>query len=199
MKQPAPKNIDRQKITAVRIAIQRKKLIAALVLVVIMAALWIKILGNKSRPAAVSAAAVAEANTVLAQTQNPKTEYIELPYVSQRHNAIIKDCFMPENFGQFKKQDSYAAQEEQLNITDTTGSQLNASVAAAARQLELSAIVNDKTPQVFIGDKLFEKGQSFRFIFRGQTYRFKVLDILEDRVELDCNGIIITKKIPQSF
>ena len=33
-------------------------------------------------------------------------------------------------------------------------------------------------------------------MFRGQVYNFKVVNILENKVELECNGAIITKKIP---
>jgi hypothetical protein len=75
--------------------------------------------------------------------------------------------------------------------------QLSGDLAAAAEELELTAIVNDKKPQAFIGDRLLEKNQSFRFVFRGQAYDFKVVNILENRVELECNGVIITKKIPE--
>ena len=44
-----------------------------------------------------------------------------------------------------------------------------------------------------------KRARGFRFAFGGQVYDFKVVNILEDRVELECNGVIITKKIPESF
>jgi hypothetical protein len=71
-------------------------------------------------------------------------------------------------------------------------------MTAAAEKLELIAIVNGKKPQVFIEDKLLEKGQSLKFVFGDKIYEFKVVNILEDKVELECNGIIVTKKIPES-
>ena len=65
--------------------------------------------------------------------------------------------------------------------------------------MELVAIVNEKKPQAYIGDKLLETGQSFDYTFHEKIYRFRVSKITADRVELDCNGIIITKIIPQPF
>jgi hypothetical protein len=81
-------------------------------------------------------------------------------------------------------------------MSDAAGQKAAGDSTTAAEQLELTAIVNGKKPQAFIGGTLLEKGQSFKFMFRGQAYIFKVVNILADRVELECNGVTITKKIP---
>jgi hypothetical protein len=199
MKQPVHTNIDRQKATAARNTAQRKKLIVALLLLAVMAVLWIRVFAGKNKPAAASASVAGASSQLLPQAQSQKKEYIELPYIPQRHNMLTNGLFTTKNFKRFKKQDSYAANNQQINLAETTDEKFDSPAAAAAASLRLIAIVNDKKPQAFIENRLFEKGQSFRFKFDGQVYRFKVTDILADRVELDCNGIIITKKIPQPF
>lgn len=199
MKQPVHTNIDRQKATAARNTAQRKKLIVALLLLVVMAVLWIRLLAGKNKPAAASASVAGASSQLLPQAQSQKMEYIELPYTPQRHNMLANDFFTTKNFKRFKKQDPYGKNNQQINLAETTDEKFDSPAAAAAASLRLIAIVNDKKPQAFIENRLFEKGQSFRFKFDGQVYRFKVTDILADRVELDCNGIIITKKIPQPF
>ena len=195
MKQPVSKNADRRKAAAARNAADRKKLIVALLLLGIMALLWIRFFARKSSPASASAGLVAEAS----YTQQPQSggiTYIELPYVPERHNAITGDLFSAANFKRFKKQGQQ--NDEQLNITSTTGKP-NSGAAAAAAALQLIAIVNDKKPQAFIESRLFEKGQSFRYRFGGQIYSFKIINILEDRIELECNGTIISKKISRTY
>jgi hypothetical protein len=194
MKLPANKT-DRQRTAITRNAVHRKKLIVAIVLFSIMAVLWVRVFVGKSKPAAVSAAPAIDKNKVLA-VQNEGVEYIQLPHIPERHDVIANDVFSAKNFSQFKKQDQYVTSTKQLDTRDATG---ESPAVSAAEALRLVAIVNDKTPQAFIENRLFEKGDSFRFMFNGQIYQFKILNILEDKVVLDCNGIIITKKIPQPF
>ncbi len=195
MKLPANKTVDRQKAAMTRSAVHRKKLIAAMVLMLIMAVLWIRLLAGKSKPVAISASLVVEPSRI-SSPQSGGVEYIELPHISGRHNSIASDLFSAGNLNQFNKQEQYTTNTEQFSQTSTKE---ESPVELAAAALKLDAIVNDKEPQAYIENRLFEKGQSFRFTFRGQIYRFKVLNILADRVDLDCNGIIITKIIPQSF
>ncbi|MFA5293208.1 MAG: hypothetical protein WC496_09265 [Phycisphaerae bacterium] len=199
MKPPVHKNIDRQKSATARNTAQRKKLIVALLLMAVMAVMWIRVFAGKNKPASASAAVSSVVNPLLPQAQSQKMEYIELPYIPQRHDIIANDFFTTKNFKKFKRQDQYTTNNRQVNLAETMDEKFDTPAAAAAASLRLIAIVNDKKPQAFIENRLFEKGQSFRFKFDGQVYRFRVTKILADRVELDCNGIIITKKIPQPF
>lgn len=194
MKQPATK-IERQRTAIIRNAVHRKKLIAAAVLLMIMTALWVRVFTGKSKPTAVTAAPAAEQSKI-STVQNESVEYVQLPHISDRHDAIMNDIFSSENFRWFNRQDQYSTDTKRFVTGSTIGDSPAASAAAA---LKLVAIVNDKKPQAFIENRLFEKGDNFRFMFNGQIYQFKILDILEDKVVFDCNGTIITKKIPQPF
>jgi hypothetical protein len=195
MKPPATKS-DRQRIATARNTAHRKKLIAAAILLAIMIAMWARVLSGKKRPVAVSAAPAAAQN-IAAAAQDEGVEYIQLPHITGRHDLIVNDVFSAENFRRFVKPGQYSANTGLYGTEDTAGTGSPAELAADA--LKLDAIVSGKNPQAFIENKLFGEGQSFRFMFNGQVYHFKVLKIFEDQIELDCNGTIITKKIPQPF
>jgi hypothetical protein len=199
MKQPVNKNIDRQKATAARNAIQRKKLIAAMILLTIMAVLWARMFIGKSKPASASASILVNPKVVSSPIPSGEVEYIKLPHIPQRHDAITNDFFSADNFSRFNRQEEVKA-DKQLNPSAATEKQFDSPAQAAAASLELIAIVTDsKKPQAYIGEWLLETGQSFDYTFHEKIYRFKVSKITADKVELDCNGIIITKRIPQPF
>jgi len=199
MKQPANKNTDRQKATAIRNATQRKKLIAAMILLAIMAVLWARTFIGKGKPAIASASILVNPKIVSSPIPSGEVEYIKLPHIPQRHDVITNDFFSASNFSRFNKQEE-VKEDKQLNPSETTERQFDSPAQAAAASLVLAAIVNDsKKPQAYIGDMLLEKGQSFDYTFHGQIYHFRVSNITADKVELDCNGIIITKIIPQPF
>jgi len=194
VKQTAQKSNVRQRAAAAKIAAQRKKLTVAFFLFFVMAVLWMRILVGKGGPK--TASAIPDINAVVAaKSAVLKVIYTELPVISQRHDVLANDFFTARDFKGFRKQGEFALDNE-VNMSGAGNLQLSDGLAAAAEELELIAIVNDKKPQAFIGDKLLEKGQSLQFVFRGQVYNFKVVNILENKVELECNGAIITKKIP---
>lgn len=187
---------DRQKAAAVRSAAQRKKLAIAILLLLVMAVLWMRVFAGKGGPNTASAIPDINAVNAIAEPAALKVVYIELPVIAQRHDILANDFFAAGDFKGFTRQGEAVLNSE----VDMSGADRKLSGdLAAAEELELIAIVNDKKPQAFIEDRLLEKGQSFRFVFHGQPYDFRVVNILEDRVELECNGIIVTKKIPESF
>ncbi len=194
MKQTSLKGAERQKaVTAARKASQQKKLVMVFGLFAVMAILWIKFFIGKDGPKTADAAS--DVNTI-SDSVTPAVQeavYIDLPVIAGRQDVLANDLFAARNFKGFRKQGESAMDSEA-----DANEQLSGDLAAAAEELELVAIVNGKNPQAFIEDKLLEKGQSFRFVFHNQVYNFKVVNILGDKVELECNGIIITKKIPEA-
>ncbi|MGB8227088.1 MAG: hypothetical protein WCE45_09555 [Sedimentisphaerales bacterium] len=197
MKQTAPKSNDRHRAAIAQIARRRKKLLIVFLLFFVMAVLWVRVLVSKNRPQQALAISAGNAADAAAGSTEPEIVYVELPVIADRHNVLACDFFAAGDFKGFRKQGEYASNSG----TDTSvmsSKQLSDGMAAAAEKLELIAIVNGKKPQVFIEDKLLEKGQSLKFVFGDQIYEFKVVNILGDRVELECNGIIVTKKIPES-
>lgn len=199
MKQAVHKSDDRQRAAAAKGTAHRRKLMVAVVLFLVMAGLWTKVFMEKGKPKTASASVdMSQLNTVVVEPAELKVVYTELPVVSQRHNVLGSDFFSVDNLSKFKKlNDSSEAGE--ADLTEVRDGQGSEGLEAAAKEMELLAIVNDRKPQVFIEDKLLEEGQSFKFESYGKIYEFKVLSIMENGVVLECNGITITKKIPESF
>ena len=196
MRQAPQKTVDRKKAAAAKNALQRKKLAIAVVLLAVMAVLWIKFFAGKGKPreslAIVSADAPAAGSVAPA---GEKVVFVEPPFIQGRHDILANDFFDAKLFKEFGAQDSAIGSEMDVSKRDMQNA---GGPAAAVEAMELVAIVNDKKPQAFIEDKLLEEGQSFRFIFHDQSYEFKIVKIYDSKVELECNGAIITKKIPES-
>lgn len=195
---PIPqKTVDRKRAVAVKNSAQRKKLIAALVLLAVMGFLWIRLFTGKGKPEAALAvvATNVSAASASASSVGDSVVFVDLPVVPERHNVLANDFFDAKLFKEFSTGDSGAAGEKNDPGSD---SQNMSAAAAAVDAMELVAIVNDKKPQAFIEDKLLEEGQSFRFVFHDQNYEFKVVKIHNSKVELECNGAIIIKSIPES-
>lgn len=190
---PVPqKNVDRKRAAVAKNSAQRKKLIFAMALLVVMGILWIRLFTGKGKPQSASAVAPTAVSAAVSQTEN-NVVFVDLPVVPERHNVLANDFFDAKLFKAFGSGDSSSA------ITESKGDSQNTGAAeAAVNAMELVAIVNDKKPQAFIEDKLLEEGQSFRFIFHEQDYEFKVVKIHSSKVELECNGAVIIKRIPES-
>jgi hypothetical protein len=196
VKQTAQKSSNGRRAAAARSAAGRKKFAVALLLFFVMAVLWVRAFVGRGGPK--TASAIGDINAVETADESAalKVIYTELPVDACRRDVLANDFFTARDFKEFGKQGE-SAQDSEVSMSGAENPQLSGDLAAAVEELELIAIVNDKKPQAFIGDKLLEKGQSLRFVFRDQAYDFKVVNILEDRVELECNGVIITKKIPE--
>jgi hypothetical protein len=193
---PVPqKTVDRKRAVVAKNSAQRKKLIIAIALLAVMGVLWLRLFAGKGKPQAASAVVPTDVSAAASASQvGNNVVFTDLPVVPERHNVLANDFFDAKLFKEFGMVDSGAAGE----IIKPGSDSQDMSAAAAVDAMELVAIVNDKKPQAFIEDKLLEEGQSFKFVFHDQNYEFKVVKIHSSKVELECNGAIITKRIPES-
>ncbi|MDD5134195.1 MAG: hypothetical protein PHP01_02135 [Phycisphaerae bacterium] len=191
MRQTPQKTVDRKRAASANIALQRKKLVVALVLLAVMGVLWLRVFVGKSTP---QAATAVNSDLVKAVLSPSKTVFVELPFLPQRHNVLANDFFDARSFKEFG-----VDMGGSVEMPSKSDSQNSGGASAAVEAMELIAIVNDKKPQAFMEDKLLEEGRSFKFVFHDESYVFKVVKIYENKVELECNGIIVTKKIPESL
>lgn len=197
MRQAPQKTVDRKRAVVAKNSAQRKKLIIALVLLAVMGVLWIRLFAGKGKPQAALAVVPTDISVAAsASLAGNNVVFVDLPVVPERHNVLANDFFDAKLFKEFGSQDSGIGGEMSVSNRDMQNA---GGTAAAVEAMELVAIVNGKKPQAFIEDKLLEDGQSFRFIFHDQSYEFKVVKIHSSKVELECNGVIITKKIPESL
>ena len=189
-------NTLRQRAKATEQKAKQKKLVFAVCLLALMGVLWVRVFAKKKPANAVASTAYSYQQTVEVKTGG--ITYRHLPYVAGRHDAMVRDMFSSRDWKGFTRpgqSDDYASTELGYGVND---SGIAAEIVAAAKDLELIAIVTDNGYQAFIENHLLSKGQSFNFKFNGQKYKFVVINIHEDRVELNCKGVTVTKKMPQS-
>jgi hypothetical protein len=193
---PVPqKTVDRKRAVVAKNSAQRKKLIIAIALLAVMGVLWLRLFAGKGKPQAASAVVPTDVSAAASASQvGNNVVFTDLPVVPERHNVLANDFFDAKLFKEFGTGDLGAAGE----IIESNRDSRDTAAGAAVDAMELVAIVNDKKPQAFIEDKLLEEGQSFRFVFHDQNYEFKVVKIHSSKVELECNGAIIIKGIPES-
>lgn len=172
---------------------QRKKIIIAVCLVAVMAVLWVKLLMKKHSSAVAETGQVAGSSQPVTQA-GPSIVYCELPVISGRQDVLARDIFASNGWKGFRRPGEKNAYGHIRTETTDHGS---ADIAAAAKALELAAIVTGNKYQAFIGNKLVVKGQKFDFLFQGKKYVFKVVDINDERVELKCSGLVVVKKMIQ--
>lgn len=198
MKQIVNKSNERQRAETVKSTAHHKKLVIAFLLFLVMAGLWIKVFMGKGKPKTASAVVNTSLPNAAAESAELKVVYTELPVISQRHDVLGNEFFSAGKLSEFKKRGELIGVSE-VDLTEVPDGQGSDGLETAAKEMELLAIVNSKKPQVFIEDKLLEEGQSFKFESYGKVYEFKVVSIMENGVALECNGITVTKKIPEPF
>lgn len=183
------KNVIAGKMTA-----EKKKAAIALALILVMAALWIKNIVKKDSIQDAQALAMAQQ-----QSDVPKEvsfSYVLLPKIEGRHDALTKDIFVPNKWKGFRREGDMG--NDWTAQTLVGGDEGSSGIERVVKEMELGAIVTGTERRAFIEGKMLGVGQEFTFNYKRQAYEFKIIEIYDNKVELQCNGAIVVKKIRQS-
>lgn len=191
----AEDNPNVQKTRVGKMTAEKKKAVIALALILIMASLWVKNIMKKS--------SIRDAQALLMSQQNaeipkePKFSYAQLPQSQGRHDVLTRNVFVPNRWKGFRREgdmgnDYWTAQA----LGKGEGDGLN-SIERVVKEMSLGAIVLGVEPRAFIEGEMVSVGEKFTFKYSHQSYEFKVLEIYDDKVELECDGTIVAKKIKQ--
>jgi len=175
-----------------------KKKVLAVCLLVIMAVLWVRVFAGKKSPGTVVAGSAAMGYSALVQADSGEMAYKDLPFIQGRHDVLAKNIFASKSWRGFKSSShtgGYGSAE--IGIDNNADSEQALQIASAVKDIELVAIVSGQQYQAFMEDKLLAKGDSFNYEFQGKTHKFTVVDIYKNKVELECNGVVVFKKMPQ--
>ena len=191
----AEDNPNVQKTGAGKMTAEKKKAVIALALILIMASLWVKNVMKKNSIRDAQALLMAQQNTEV--PKEPKFSYARLPQIQGRHDVLTRNVFVLNRWKGFRREgdlgnDYWTAQA----LTNGQGQGLN-SIERVVKEMSLGAIVLGAEPRAFIEGKMVSAGQKFTFKYNHQPYEFKVLKIYNDKVELECEGTIVVKKIKQ--
>ena len=175
---------------------EKKKVVLALSLIVLMLVMWIRVL-TKTSPKTTEAGIIAE----LIEKQNQiepeiKVSFVELPQVEGRNDLITRDFFDSNGWQTFVGGDgSKSVGVEDINIVSKDNDQ--EVIRKVAENLKLEAIVSSKDPLAFINDKVMRAGDKL-FVSDGiDTYECEVVEIKENTVLMKCRESQITLKMTQ--
>lgn len=166
-------------------AAQKKKSAVAVILIVVMAFMWFKVLKSES-PKSTRADVLSSAAGSQAQQSSSelKVSFVKLPFVPGRHDVLSRDFFRmdPAMFGS----------AEQVNFLPSSGGD---NVKRIAEMLRLDAIVTGAEPEAFINDKLLKVGEIIIVPDGVKKYECEVTAIEENLVVVKVEGTEVELKL----
>lgn len=181
----------------------RKKIILAAGLIMVMFLMWGKVLlRKKDGSASVELMLAASQNMNLQQDRGRKISYIKLPLIEGRNDVLKTDFFNPGEWEGFELVDKTEDWSKQSNVT-VKGAGSNdfkkENIYRVAKKLQLEAIVMGENPEAFISDKLVSTGDVLKIRHNAGIYEFRVTKIGKSKVELICEDMIFTMQMAQSI
>lgn len=173
------------------LAIDGKKTIVAVGLVVIMAFMWIRVLtGNRPSSAAADAVPIAAVGPKTPR----KPQFVELPELPGRNDSIFRNFFVVQDRTLFQSAPAASTGTEVRTSSANNGQEV---VHRAAGKLKLEAVLWSDNPQAFVNDQLLRVGDQFTVKEGAVSLVFEVVRIYEDSVLLACNDTQLTLKMAQ--
>lgn len=188
-----PSNVAGSSVFA-KLAAEKKKTIAAVCLLTVMAFMWIKVFVGEppqSAEAAEDLKASPEKQALYEQDEESlksKMSYVELPKVRGRNDVLTRDFFSVNDKGLYQRT------EKEIKPV-SNGNDDEEMIRRISEKLTLKAIALGQNPQAFINDKLFGIGSILTVTEGNNLYECEVTKIEETEVTIRCGEGIITLKI----
>ena len=174
---------------------EKKKAVLALCLIVLMIAMWVKML-TRTSPKAAEAGLITGLMDVETQSEPEiNVSFIELPKVAGRNDVIVRDFFASNGWQEFiDGQGRKSAGVEKINIVKDDDQEV---IKMVAENLNLEAIVSGEDPMAFINDKVLRAGDKLTVGDGIDGYECEVVEIKENIVVIKCRESRITLKLTQ--
>jgi len=181
------------------LAAEKKKTVAALCLIVVMAIMWIRVLSNNGPETAEAVLTAEQLNVEDTSTQKLNVSFIKLPQVAGRNDVITRDFFASNDWRQFKgdKKHNLAVIEE-VNVVSKNGNEEVIRKVAEKLKLEAIVVLSNK-PRAFINNKVISVGDKVLIRDGTDTYECEVIEIEEKEniVVIKCREAEVTLKLTQ--
>ena len=181
------------------LAAEKKKAVAALCLIAVMAIMWIRVLSNKAPETAEAALIVEQLNVEDKSEQQLNVSFIRLPQVAGRNDVITRDFFSLNDWRHFgSKQERNLAVIEEVNIVSKNGNEEVIRKVAEKLKLEAIVVLSNK-PRAFINNKVMSMGDKVLIRDGIDTYECEVIEIEEKEniVVIKCREAEVTLKLTQ--
>lgn len=177
------------------LAVNGKKTVLALALIVFMGLMWIRVLTGQ-KPGSAGAAPEPTLNERAGPETLAKVQFIELPKLPGRNDSIYGDFFAIQDRAHFRPNDMRnTGTETEVRVTSPGHAQ--EVIRRIAERLKLEAVLWSENPQVFVNDRLLKVGDTLPVKEGAKTLNFEVLRINENSVLVGCDGTQLTLKLAQ--
>ena len=174
------------------IAVERKKIVFACLLIAVMVFMWSRALGKK-KPAMISAEQISD--SVLVQSKEPviSVEYFPVSVVMGHEEFSGKDFFdiskiTDDNTVRIESSEVVSA-GTMGSVNDNSGNRSGEEkLEEVVRKLSLRAVVSGSKPMALINDSIYRSGDLLSVGIGQASYNLRIMDINQNRVKLECMG-----------
>ena len=165
-----------------RLAVEKKKGITAICLIMVMGFMWSRVLVNKKVQSA-DASIVTGETAETGSKEGLKISFVEPPSVKGRNDVLTRDSFAVDNWTDFvRTQGGGYGSDGKRNITSND----NEAVGGIAEKMKLEVIEVDKIPRAFINGRLLSEGDKFLVEYGDGNCECKVIKIERNTVIVKC-------------
>lgn len=186
-----------------RLPISKGKVIAAVVLVTIMGAMWVRLVlkGNDTGPSVAGAAVVSEGSATSGDGEIvERISYVELPVVEGRNDVLTRDIFTTTNWGAFEPVEgvviSKGGGDPDIGLAITSDD-----ITKLESLIKLDGIIasdDSAMPEAFIDSKLVSIGSKVAVEYNNRLLELVVIEIHKNRVVLRWEKFTLNVKMPQT-
>lgn len=179
------------------LAVNGKKTVLALALLVFMGFLWIRVLTGQKPGSAAAAQGSGPAARTQPQTAN-NLRFVELPRLRGRSDSIYRDFFTIQDRTLFRQNGARETGTE-TEVQTSSSNRVQEVIQRVAQRLKLTAVSLSENPQAFINDRLLRVGDRLTIKEDAKVVEFEVLRIYENSVLVKCEDMQLTLKLAQSL
>jgi len=176
----------------VRLTAEKKKALLAFSLIMLMAFMWIRVLGNKTPKAAEAALPEQQKNSD--ELSQIKISFIELPKVLGRNDVITRDFFDSNKWYGFINENvgNLTGYEEVSVVSKNRNNKIIRSIQG---KVKLEAIELGEKPSAFINGELMLVGDKLQIKDGIDVYECEIVRIEENMVFLRCAEVEIELRL----
>lgn len=183
MKQNAENNKAEKIVT--HMIFEKKKVVLALCLVLIMVLMWVRVIMKKA-PESAEAAQKTDQNDVKNESgTDVEVTFVELPQIEGRNDVITRDFFASNGWGDFVEKESKSSNDN-IEVDVVPSSDIEEIKRIVKDKLKLEAIGLGGKSQVLINDKMLSRGEKISISERNREYVCEVIEIRSDSVVIRC-------------
>jgi hypothetical protein len=178
------------------LAQDRKKTVAAVALVAVMAFMWFRVLLGRKPESADASQKQKQAAT--GDDQALSVRFHDLPIIPGRNDCISRDFFAVQDWKRFRKGSHVVIATTNAKVPVATPDRTQEAVARVAERLNLEAVLLTEDPQVFVNNQLMRVGDTLNVEEGAETYNFEIVRIEADSVLVRCRERQLTLKVAQA-